>query len=92
MLDEVTTVGLFLTLVGLLAGFYWFNLAGWVSGLIELKSEAAYYKGSDGKDDERGMIRAKVQGRGSLSNIVTALAVSIFTVVLVLSVRPRIRH
>jgi hypothetical protein len=77
MLDESTTVGLFLTLVGLLASFFWVSLGTWLRDLVALRSEAEYWKPIEdgGAKKERALIRAKVDGLGEFTTALTTAAV-----------------
>jgi len=82
MLDEVTTIGLFLTLVGLLGSFFWVSLTAWLRDLVALEAQATYWQARQ-KDEEKAKIRHQVKGLGDWTTYVTTLAVLIFGVVLV---------
>jgi hypothetical protein len=77
MLDETTTIGLMLTLVGLLASFFWVSLGSWLRDLVALRSEAEYWKPISTPDakKERAMIRAKADGLGEYTTGVTTVVV-----------------
>lgn len=77
MLDESTTVGLFLTLVGLLASFFWVSLGTWLRDLVALRSEARYWKPIEDNNakKERALLRAKVDGLGEFTTGLTTAVV-----------------
>jgi hypothetical protein len=77
MLDETTTIGLMLTLVGLLASFFWVSLGSWMRDLVALRSEAEYWKPITTPEarKERAMIRAKADGLGEYTTGVTTVVV-----------------
>jgi hypothetical protein len=86
MFDESTTVGLLLTLVGLLASFFWVSLGTWLRDLVALRSEAAYWKPIEDNSakKERALIRAKVDGLGEFTTgLTTAVVLGFGTFLLV---------
>ncbi len=86
MLDETTTIGLMLTLVGLLASFFWVSLGAWMRDLVALRSEAKYWQPIDGPDakKERAGIRAKADGLGEFTTGLTTVVVLGFGVFLLI--------
>lgn len=77
MLDEITIIGLMLTLVGLLASFFWVSLGSWMRDLVALRSEAQYWKPISTAEakKERAMVRAKADGLGEVTTGVTTVVV-----------------
>lgn len=84
MLDAVTTIGLFLTLVSLLGSFFWVSLTAWLRDLVALKAQASYFK-NRGNQEELAKVRHQVAGLGDWTTYATTLAVLAFGVVLLVS-------
>ena len=82
MLDEVTTIGLFRTLVSLLGSFFWINLTTWLRDVVALKAQASYYK-NRGNQEELAKVRHQVAGLGDWTTYATTLAVLLGVVLLV---------
>lgn len=79
--DEVTVVGLFLTLVSLLASLFWVSLTAWIRELTELHAESKYLMNRDERE-EMARVRHRHKGLGDPTVYITALTVLVFGVVL----------
>ena len=85
MPDSTTTVGLYLTLVGLLASFFWVSLSTWLRDLVELRASFRYWERQRGYPDQPQKLQQlsdRLEGLGDWTTAVTTLSVAAFVIFL----------